>query len=123
MKNLLLSGGLVAFMIVLGAVATAGERDTTTDHNVDLVTSQQSVAISGAGDVDNKTPIGFFKKKTWLCKCLLISDKDGTDAGTWQGKVKARTRMGAEKIGANRVCEEETALKLVNCKKCSCGKI
>jgi len=60
-------------------------------------------------------------KKKWLCKCQVYKDGDGAHAGTWEGRVTARSRVGAEKgTAANSACEMATAQETVDCKKCSC---
>ena len=122
MKKILMSVGLVALVAFLGTVATAGEKNLQVDDSAAVVVDQQNMSIAVDGDTNTETPVSFFKKKLWKCKCFLVSDKDKSDQGVWSGTVMARTRIGAETIGANKLCEEETAAKMVNCKKCSCGK-
>lgn len=67
------------------------------------------------------TAVAATSKKKWLCKCQVYKDGDGSHTGTWEGRVSARTRLGAEKgTAANSACEEATAQETVDCKKCSC---
>ena len=117
MKKFLL-GGCVAALLAYAGVANAAEKQMTTDVN--LAPIAESVSTATPSDL-TVSQFEFMKKKPWLCTCVLLSDADKSTAGKWQGNVSARTRTGAEKVGANNACEAATAQHGVDCKKCSCG--
>ena len=119
-KRMLLGATLLAAAFWLGAPAALS--------NVDRASAERSAdpshELSDAGmcEAPEMTSDGQrFGKKSWKCICQLYADADGQHTGEWKGTVVGRTRIGVEKHGANKACEEATASRAVNCKNCSCA--
>jgi hypothetical protein len=116
--NKFLLGGCIAALVAFAGVANAADSQNTSDKCDAPIAESTSAVTAPAVTISQ---FEFMKKKPWLCTCVLLSDADKSTAGKWQGNVSARTRTGAEKVGANNACEAATAQHGVDCKKCSCG--
>ena len=117
MNKFVFGGCLVGLLAFAGIANAADSNNAAVNADAPSVTTVDAPAVSS----EQISQFEFMKKKTWLCTCMLKSDADGSTAGKWQGTTAARTRTGAEKIGANKACEAATAQHGVDCKKCSCG--
>ena len=93
--------------VLLGAVVLLAGTANASDGQASVVANDNTTTVEV--NLTSKTTVGqaafqLFGKKKWLCTCSLKSDADGSVVGKWQGNVTARTRIGAEKVGANNAC-------------------